>query len=510
MHRCLAIPELVRLVATHLHSSDCPEMNYMVRQPTRRDLAAMTTTCAAFHALTVDLLWTSAPLMNLLRCFPSDLVEITKGHVLRYTMRLLRGIKLSSVFPSIGVCLPDNMLLNLVSLHWIHQDDSFPYIRHLLGPQITTIRIPFLSLPAVSLLSTLALECPKLKNVTVFQGPPTSRDVVDEAQASNAVSTLVCGSQFIEAITTHRLNEEALEHLRRLPNLHHLDLGALPAALRVPPIGDPDPFISLRTVYFSSELETATRFLGWFTRVGLTNFRVTVPAFATADQTHHFCTAVAAGLSHSSLTELALDNDYDDFEMLLSAQYYIRPNSVRMLFRFANLTSVSILSPVGIDLDNETVTEMAGAWRRIEFLALSSYYSPIPRSRVTLQCLAIFARYCSHLRRLSITFDGTIIPPLQTVAGNRLPQNSLEYLDVEHSPIDAPISVARFISGIFSRLDEIRTTRDNEDNQDPDELMRNAEAIENHRRWKEVEALVPDLVEIRAEERANMASTGDF
>ncbi|KAJ7661760.1 hypothetical protein B0H17DRAFT_1212157 [Mycena rosella] len=103
---------------------------------------------------------------------------------------------------------------------------------------------------------------------------------------------------------------------------------------------------------------------------------------------------------------------------------------------------------VGISFDNDTIAEMACAWRRIEVLNLSSY--------------------CPHLSRLCITFDGTIIP--DTATAPCIPQESLKHLEVEHSAISTPISVARFLSAIFPALETIDTIREFEDNEDPDTL----------------------------------------
>ncbi|KAJ7494899.1 hypothetical protein FB451DRAFT_1212821 [Mycena latifolia] len=533
MHRCLGIPELVGLICSHLHLTSALDTHYEVKQPTRGNLAAMARTCTALHNPAVDLLWRSAPLMNLLRCFPTDLVEIAKRSARpKYTMRLLRPVKgsdwdrvliyaprvkllfsdpdnfdLSAVFPSISLCLPENMLPNLLSLHWQHREDGFQYIRCFLGPQITTIRISDPSFSALSLLSTLALQCPKLKNITMFLSGAEPTNLVTGSEVESAVSTFVIGLRFIEIISTHRLDEDALGHLHRLPHLRQLRLGALPTVLPVPSIADADTFPSLQMVDLSAGIEDATRFLGWFKGVSLIKFSICVPAFPKADQIHQFCAALAGGVSHSSMVHLDLDNDYDDFDLSASAVYLLRAASIRILGCFVNLTSIAILSPVGIDFDNQTIAELARSWPRIESIVFSSYYSPASLPRLTLQCLESFARYCRCLQYLTLTFDATAVPIFQAGATNCFRQESLEKLDVEHSAILRSFPVARFISRIFPGLKRIQTNRESEDNEDPDELELHGAEIEFHHLWKEVEGLVPQLVEVRAEERAQLTGT---
>ncbi|KAF7334641.1 hypothetical protein MVEN_02294500 [Mycena venus] len=134
--------------------------------------------------------------MNLLSCLPSDSFELRttgKGYFTKYIMQLLRPLQnsdlervlvyaphvkhlfsdphfadLSPVFPSASPWLSENMLSNLQGLYWMHGENDFQYIDCFLAPQLTTIRIPHTSLGALTLLSSLALRCPQLTDVTFF------------------------------------------------------------------------------------------------------------------------------------------------------------------------------------------------------------------------------------------------------------------------------------------------------------------------------------------------------
>ncbi|KAJ7683875.1 hypothetical protein B0H17DRAFT_1204864 [Mycena rosella] len=125
-----------------------------------------------------------------------------------------------------------------------------------------------------------------------------------------------------------------------------------------------------------------------------------------------------------------------------SDDYLIRSHSIQILLRVVNLTTLAIMSAVGIDLDDATPN-----------------------------------------------------------ADSILPQTSLTYMNMDYSPISAPTPVARFLSAIFSGLAQIGTSREYDDNDDPQELLDHAEAIGFHYAWKEVHSLIPHFLAVRAEER---------
>ncbi|KAJ7434548.1 hypothetical protein FB451DRAFT_1195253 [Mycena latifolia] len=518
MHRCFEVPELVGLVCSSPPEIQEWEDKYGVRKPGRRVVAR---TCTAFYGPAIDVLWRSASLMNLICCLPLDFVEIADASGLSSSIGLLRPIQasdwqrvlvyaprikslssnpdyfeLSAGFSSISLCLPDSLLPNLQALDWWHGENDFHYIHSFLSPNLTSITIPSGTYSALSLLSTLALKCPNLKDVSLWDRYDGLGIGVGSTARITQIWTFVCGLKGLEAISSAPgLDLRGLEHLSRLPNLRKINLCTLPTTLPVPPTVDTPAFASGR---WNSALKL------WRRPNSFDGANILAPTFATADQIHEFYTALAKGLSHSSVTHLTLRNDDGDFDMSAYGQYLIRPHSIRILFCFENLKTVCILSPVGIDLDNDTVTELARSWHRIEYLELTSCYDSPGTPRLTAQSLQSFATYCPHLRNLTITLNGTIIPISHNDSNQRLPQNSLRHLDVAQSPIEGPISVARFLSGVFSHLEGLRTDREFEDNTDPGALAHHAQAIEWHRKWKEVEALFPHLVAIRAEERARV------
>ncbi|KAJ7117837.1 hypothetical protein C8R44DRAFT_791496 [Mycena epipterygia] len=72
MHRCLRIPEIVAMICVHLDPH--PEFRGWPasKQPWLRDFAAVTRTCVDLYSPSLDSLWRSATLENLLLCMSSD------------------------------------------------------------------------------------------------------------------------------------------------------------------------------------------------------------------------------------------------------------------------------------------------------------------------------------------------------------------------------------------------------------------------------------------------------
>ncbi|KAJ7142975.1 hypothetical protein C8R44DRAFT_761496 [Mycena epipterygia] len=323
---------------------------------------------------------------------------------------------------------------------------------------------------------------------------------VDEVtpEVSRAVSLFVRSLQCVESVSVDVLDMEALEHICRLPSLTSLYSNTISTASTFFINADTQSFVSLRTLDLgNSEIEPTTRFLEGCNQIPLISFDVSFPHFSTAGQMHKFYTAIAAVFSPSSLTSLTLDNSYNVHAPPID--HVIQSRSIRMLFGFVNLTSLYMLSPIGIDWDDSTVLDLARAWPRIETLDLSAWHCASARPRVTLECLRSFARHCPHLGDLTTTFDGTVIPTSDLGATNRVCQVRLRSLNVDHSTISTAVGVARFLSAIFPNLKHILTREVQYEEEDLDEVER--QAMELHLLWNEVQKLLPEVSAIREERR---------
>ncbi|KAJ7513086.1 hypothetical protein B0H11DRAFT_17440 [Mycena galericulata] len=228
-----------------------------------------------------------------------------------------------------------------------------------------------------------------------------------------------------------------------------------------------------------------TRFLGLCERISLSSFSVTFYHYLTAAEMQDLCGSFLSALSHPSLTALTLENNFD-YGVSDPATYLVQSQTVRLLFAFINLTSLTFTSPVGIDLDDAAVSDLVRAWPRLE---LSSHFCGPTPPRVTLNCLHHFACHCPRLEKLSLMLDGTVSPTMETRTASQ-GQRALITLDVQHSPISKSISLsaAPFLLALLPEIQNILTARESYNNttNDPDQ----GAAIMFHGLWKEVEAML--------------------
>ncbi|KAJ6563651.1 hypothetical protein DFH09DRAFT_1158617 [Mycena vulgaris] len=531
MHHCLRIQEIVGLWCSHLEESTIALESYSTivgeswKRPALNDLAVIARTCRTFHDPALDALWRSSALVNLLRCMPSDLYHCEESGPkwnVKCDMKLLRPVEvedwdrvlmyaprvqhlfsnsydcdLSKVLPAISACLPPRLFPNLQRFHWGHSGNDFRYIHLFLGPEITELSFAASCTTAISFLTTVALRYSALKTVAIR----SDRSAVSVAE-TKAVSVFLRSLTCVETLSVDSMDEAGLKHICRLPTVTVLRLGTLPTLSIFDAGPDIRALAVLRKLYLAfAEIGVTTRFLGWCKEMPLISLVVEFITFLTGQETHNLFDALSASVLHSSLTEINLINGYEDRNPAHFPNHIVHSHSIRLLFSFTNLTSVIILTAVGIDLDNATVSTLARAWPRLEHLELSSYYhySPATRPRATLECLRSFAAWCPRLAKLSMTLDGTAIPSLESCS-SRVVHSALVFLHVEHSPISTPLSVARFLSGIFTVLKDIRSSAEDNDNDVEDELAEQSEVI-RYDLWEEVKSLLPELLAIREEER---------
>ncbi|KAJ7661759.1 hypothetical protein B0H17DRAFT_320474 [Mycena rosella] len=129
-------------------------------------------------------------------------------------------VELSAVFPSISLALPQKIFQNLQGLHWRHINDDFQYIHPFLSAQITTIYLYSVSPLALSLLVTLAVKCPQLKDVSVVGAEHTTHSGISPSE-------FIRGLNYVETLSAPSLEPADLEYLGHLPTLRRLKLRSL-------------------------------------------------------------------------------------------------------------------------------------------------------------------------------------------------------------------------------------------------------------------------------------------
>ncbi|KAJ7601846.1 hypothetical protein DFH06DRAFT_1116206 [Mycena polygramma] len=506
MHPTLQIPEIVRIIVSHLD----PSTN-------ASDLASLARTCTIFHGPALDFLWRhQTTITNLVKCMPADLWAIygTGTRSMRlsrpvetadwdrpfhYSHRIrsltinhyLQNERMSDVYGVLALGIPrDYLLPNLQALSWEPRVQDFSFIHLFLAPRITSISLPdFETVLHFSLLTPLARRFPALTDVRL--GERWDSESPAKQSCTSAFVRQLGSVKSLEVIT---LNLAAITHLGRLPTLETLSLW-LSAITPLTGLLDCGLFRNLVSVELwcreNEDTKSVTDFIRTWSSPPLRSFEVEWGYSPTAEATEEFCLALKEHCSHDSLN--TLDVKVNSAADPLNA---IPGSMFRPLFCFSNLASVSIAAPVGYHLDDAMISELSAAWPRVEELRFKH-----GQHSTTLLALHALAKHCPKLHTLEMSLDALSvpIPPPDLYSRKQLLHEALVSLDVGRSPILHAFDVARWISATFFSL--YRITTDREDAGEADLADPNIVAeVRYHTLWKEVEELLPSLNDMRAEE----------
>ncbi|KAJ7652396.1 hypothetical protein DFH06DRAFT_1331034 [Mycena polygramma] len=403
-------------------------------------------------------------------------------------MSLSPSTGLADVWPALSLCCPGGFLFpNLRTLRCLRPLRDLIVIRIFLSRSLETVSLVcHASITNISLLSTLADSCPRLKHVSIsWDG---------WKNANESTSLFVCALRHIESLAMNTPTIPALSHLGQLSTLTQFNCETLPDGILL----SPPLFPSLRMLTVDSvEIGRATAFLRMCSDTPLVSLELGFRNCPTSAETEAFYAALSKGCSHTFLDSLSLRSVRLPRTIADRKAYIIPGPSLRHLRCFHNIKMVSIIAPVGFDLDDGTVADLVGAWPNVRTLSLQTIQPGDTASRVTLQSLRYLAQSCPHLVSLHLPFDATEIPPPSTV---RVVQHSLNSIQIECScsPISEATPVARYLSGLFPNLNEIKTDLI----EDEFKAFFDDGGRAVHRLWKQIEAQVPEFVKAREEERA--------
>ncbi|KAJ7777403.1 hypothetical protein B0H16DRAFT_1505370 [Mycena metata] len=529
MHRSLRIPEIIGLIFSHLN----PHV-----EGDAQALATLARTRKAFHDIALDALWRyQSSIINLLRCMPSDLWEVQPPDITatppryRQTWTPRRAIvrsdcesknfhrvrsllssgthDLVEVYRSFQAFLQgDSLLPNLQKLQWYHH--FAPELMNIfLGSRINSIHLMGYCGPG--LLPTLASRySTQLDNVSIRADVTNQEEVGEswvrgEELSLDRLSTFVCALTRVKSLHVRSLNVAAFMHLGHLSTLEILH-ASLPTSLTFPDIASRRLFGYLREakIFIPQGAEIGllplTAFVRTWNTPALESFEATCmfrgsPA-GTVKLVEDLYRALASHCSHNSLQIL---NFHISHSVEDAAEFVLPGHSLRLLFLFTRLTVLSLRIDAGFALDDATVAELVHSWPSLEELQLVSDTHHHPPGNTLLGIRAL-AEHCPRLHTLEMTLDATTIPlPTKNPVSQAI-HGCLSSLDVAFSSISNASSVAHFLSSIFTSLKEVKTALEINDEEDDgdDPSVRLQRGY--HKLWKEVEALIPALVEIQEEE----------
>ncbi|KAJ6461927.1 hypothetical protein C8R47DRAFT_1027164 [Mycena vitilis] len=529
MHRCLGILEIIEAICKSLDPTVIAPSRYA--REARGALASLARTSKTLSDPALNTLWdTQNTLDPFFGTFPDDLfTPSTEGpgsyervwslvrpllaedleRSLRYALRVktltiawYKPERVSEVLLSLSSCWPGGLLFpSLRKLHWVPGrggGDNFAPLRIFCPPTLTRIYFSCEgSNTNISLLSTLAASCPGLKQISLDFGSMTPH-------VQSAASAFICGLQHLETLHMGAPTSEALSRIAELPGLNSLELTGLPSSLwgSTPPSSPIFPHLQ-RLVLGPLDIELATKFLSSLVQLPLVSLSVILDRCATAVQTELLFDVIRVACSNTFLRSLTLENNVGRLPRGEREPYMLNARALGKLSGFRGITNVSIMAPVGFNLDDAAVDLVAAAWPYLENLTLETRVLS-PPIHLTFHAIRSLALLCPRLQSLDIEFDATSTPP--SSCDEHVVNGSLENLRVGTSPIAKPAQVARYLSRIFPNLSSITTVRGGQDNEDPEEVERHGEAISWHRMWKQVAENVPEYVLARQEGQASMQS----
>ncbi|KAJ7076974.1 hypothetical protein B0H15DRAFT_892890 [Mycena belliarum] len=513
MHRCLSVVEIVDMICFDLDT-------YSPRS--RAALAVLARTSSIFKEPALNALWRrQSSLAPLLRCMPKDLFDLETPMPKSPTYQLKRPIvatdwdifrsyalrikefrlsvfnRMKGILSSLGACIHGGFLFpNLTALH-LHcslKAFEFSVINIFISPKLSELTFyARSSLNILSSLSTLASVCRGLTHLKLDFTPHGT-------EVDHCMSLFICSLPCIQVITLDGIDAAGLVHLGRLSTLTSLTVASLPSTLPATSMSNP-MFVHLQHLDVTvDELGLATQFLLMCSGLPLKSLAVLFTSLTSDIEIETFYHAVHARCSHTTLHSLTIKNpDESNKGSLMSGSV------LRILSPFRNLTSLNVLAAVGFDLNDAMIVTLAAMWPRMETFVLESAVFVI-EPELTLQCLESLAQCWPNLKRLQIEFNATQTP-VPRVGARHPVQRQLVSIDVGYSTVASPVRVARFLSGIFPNLDSITTAREGDDNDnEDDEDEVEAFEIAHHKRWKEVEAFIPEFVVAREEERTSAPS----
>ncbi|KAJ6596314.1 hypothetical protein DFH09DRAFT_1024146 [Mycena vulgaris] len=461
MHRCLEISEILRAI--------CDQLD-------RRSLAALARTCQGLRDPALDAIWHSQrSLVPLLKCLPRHIwlnpVEdkrplkirhpITPDDWQRVQIYSHRVKKLSvdvaeldaEFFRTIELSAPASFLLpNLRILSWTVEDEGFfPFCRLFLPPSLNRVTLVLQdSPPDLSMFSTLPMSHPDLTEIRLDMPASTS--------SVRVLSNAICAWKSITKLAVPTLDETGLLHIATLPQLQELHMQCYvppntPECLRA--LLPARCFPVLRHLDIVSDtLQSASSLIAHISSTRLREVHINADQCAPSSTWKEAFNILAQLPSHAHLASLSLcqRSNVPPIPVNIVEKYILGPQTISPLLSLGSLTNLLLQPFYGLDLDDETLHQMAAAWPRLEILELGGERATPRPPRATLRALVYLAEHCPTLHSVQLALDATDPVPRFSRPRHTRPAHMLGYLHTGPSPINTPSLVAAFLSDIFAAI----------------------------------------------------------
>ncbi|KAG2040986.1 hypothetical protein BDR03DRAFT_947865 [Suillus americanus] len=446
----------------------------------RGSLPALASTCRIFERPALDVLWRNLQSVEpLVKCLPSDLFGIEKGHIAllkpldaktwnilcKYTSRV-RSITqldcLAIMKPLASLILscplaPASMFPNLRKLTW-HADETHcaaQFLRVAFVPTLLSLDVVIYSASSIflSVLSSLGTLCPQLQKMSVESRSPTNdSDMV--LKASPFIAQSISQLHYLQELFVWDLGNQGNERLAQLPALRKLWLDLEPSSIWERRLHLPCPgFRDLDfLMFFITDLEDALKFLNSLQVIGSKRIQIcfipTRPFTSPSATLYQFFATLGKICDHDNLVSFGLGQ--------CSIKVNAKPDVFTPLYPCRNLTQLLIENGCNISLTDKALCQLMRAWPKLEVLAISRFVSIKDTKIPTFHALISSPRLCPALTSLTLVIDTTLwhgIDLKSPSGGNR--NHNLKNLILSNSPVGSPAQVALILNGLFPNLEKV-------------------------------------------------------
>ncbi|TFK67408.1 hypothetical protein BDN72DRAFT_843015 [Pluteus cervinus] len=392
-----------------------------------------------------------------------------------------------------------NLLPSLDFLSWVVTDDlEFPHFIMFLNPDLRHIILGIKGTLFVrlALISNIVSLCPSLESISL----PHSED----PDAVVGISHIFTRFPRLRKLTIDAISNEALIELAQHPQLTNLLLGYIDTIewdVVSPQLQAMMPnFQTLQTLRVSRAIESDCIRLFKTIHPPLRRIVLFLEGSPTGSSYSRILTTIRAGCPLPvNLTDLVIRSIADEADPntvpVVPTLDPLVPVYLSPILGFTNLTDFDIRPFCFVDVDDAWIKQTTEALQKLKRFTLISESSEIGSNhiiKVTLGALVHFALNCPLLESLSLEFDATRpLLPNKVSRHPRLHGSSLTTMRVGHSPIISAYTVAAIFSDWFPKLDLIHPGK-----LDGEDLA--AEVM-----WNEVLRLIPDIRDIRQQERVS-------